>query len=107
MQPLSLTACDTSNIGENGLFIDGYTPSVFIKKSKDNNNDNNDDFNYNDYIADEYDDSNEKDNNHNTNHEHDNIFTKVRAIISFDSKDLLCQWMDTIEEYSLENKNKY
>jgi len=86
------------------LIIDGYTPTIFIKNKKDNKNDNNnDDFNYNDYIDDEYDDNNQINNNNHTNLDHNNIFTKIRAIISFDSKDILCQWMDTIEDI-LENK---
>ena len=87
------------------MIIDGYTPKIFVKKNKNSDNHNNsNDFNYNDYIDDEYDDSNEMNSNSTSNNDNDNGFTKVRAIVSFDSKDLLCQWMDNIEVYSLENR---
>jgi len=93
-QLLSVTSTDTSSIGLNGLLIDGYCPTIFMRKNKDNID--NDDSNYTDYIVDDdYDEDNIK--SEKSNNDNDSIFTKCRITISFDTKDTLIEWMDAIE----------
>ena len=93
-QQLSVTSSDTSSIGLNGLLIDGYCPSIFMRKNKDNID--NDDSNYTDYtVDDDYDEDNIK--SEKSNHDNDSSFTKCRLAISFATKDILIEWMDAIE----------
>ena len=93
-QQLSVTSTDTSSIGLNGLLIDGFCPTTFMRKNKDNID--NDDSNYTDYIVDDdYDEDNIK--SEKSNHDSDSSFTKCRLTISFASKDILVEWMDAIE----------
>lgn len=95
LMPISVVSTDTSIIGINGLIIDGYSVTIFMK-NKANDNDDNNDINYTDFIDDE-EEGDHLNNNSNRDSKNNNTFTKCRIIVSFESKELLSEWMDAIE----------